>query len=328
MIREFSSEYLVAVDSDGCAFDAMNGKHLNVFIPEAVAVFGLENYGDLYPQAAKTVNLFSDLRGCNRFPALYCSLMLAQKRLGQPLDIPDVEPYREFLASGSGLSRDALAQWHRTHPAAVLEKVIEWNDRVNARFKTDTSAHRVFGWVRETLEAAAAFADVMVCSAASRATLVDEWAAGGLGAFVTRIAGQENGTKSEQLQSAVRAGGFEKHAARADCPGQLAERLYRERFVTQSSRAMKSTPGTSAGMRSCRLSTKAGTANRWRRSTLSNSTATFPPARSNRPEPPGLRPIHSGQGSVPAGNLLQGNPHPGKGKHGTHEPHIPPLHGL
>jgi phosphoglycolate phosphatase-like HAD superfamily hydrolase len=221
MIREFSSEYLVAVDSDGCAFDAMNGKHLNVFIPEAVAVFGLENYGDLYPQAAKTVNLFSDLRGCNRFPALYCSLMLAQKRLGQPLDIPDVEPYREFLASGSGLSRDALAQWHRTHPAAVLEKVIEWNDRVNARFKTDTSAHRVFGWVRETLEAAAAFADVMVCSAASRATLVDEWAAGGLGAFVTRIAGQENGTKSEQLQSAVRAGGFDpqKVLMIGDAPG-------------------------------------------------------------------------------------------------------------
>ncbi len=220
----FSKDTLVAVDSDGCAFDAMNGKHFNVFIPEAVAVFGLEKYGDLYPEAAKTVNLFSDLRGCNRFPALYCSLMLAQKRLGQPLDIPDVEPYREFLASGSGLSRDALTRWNETHPAPVLEKVIEWNDRVNARFKDDKAAHRAFDRVADTLRAAAAFADVMVCSAASRATLVDEWAAGGLDGFVTLIAGQENGTKSEQLQSAVRAGGFDpaKVLMIGDAPGDHA----------------------------------------------------------------------------------------------------------
>lgn len=220
----FSKDTLVAVDSDGCAFDAMNGKHIHVFIPEAVDVFGLEKYGDLYPEAAKTVNLFSDLRGCNRFPALYCSLLLAQERLGRPLDIPDLEPYRAFLVGGAGLSRDALVQWHQAHPAPVLEKVIAWNDRVNARFKEDTADHPAFDGVVEALEAAAAFADVMVCSAASRATLVDEWAAGGLDTFVTLIAGQENGSKTEQLQKAIREGGFapEKVLMIGDAPGDHA----------------------------------------------------------------------------------------------------------
>lgn len=221
MEGNFRKDFLVAVDSDGCAFDVMNVKHLEVFIPEAVAVFGLETYGDLYPEAARTVNLFSDLRGCNRFPALYCSLELARRRLGRPLEIPVMETFRDFLLSGNGLTREALTTWHSAHPAPVLGKVIEWNDRCNERFKSGLKESAPFTGVKEALQKAAAFADIVVCSAASRATLLHEWSAAGLDTFVTMIAGQENGTKAEQLLNASRAGGFdpEKVLMIGDAPG-------------------------------------------------------------------------------------------------------------
>lgn len=62
-----TKEFLVCVDSDGCAMDTMNIKHFRTFGPEFVKSFHLEDIEkDVLDHWNKT-NLFSETRGINRF---------------------------------------------------------------------------------------------------------------------------------------------------------------------------------------------------------------------------------------------------------------------
>ena len=65
------SRYLIGVDSDGTAFDSMNIKHLDAFIPAALEIWPMrEEIAARFTEIEKTVNLFSSLRGINRYPGL------------------------------------------------------------------------------------------------------------------------------------------------------------------------------------------------------------------------------------------------------------------
>ena len=65
------ARYLIGVDSDGTAFDSMNIKHLDAFIPAALEIWPMgEACARRFTEIEKTVNLFSSLRGINRFPGL------------------------------------------------------------------------------------------------------------------------------------------------------------------------------------------------------------------------------------------------------------------
>lgn len=62
--------YLVGIDSDGCAFDTMELKHKECFIPNTIHYWGLQGVSKYAREAAEFVNLYSKSRGVNRFPAL------------------------------------------------------------------------------------------------------------------------------------------------------------------------------------------------------------------------------------------------------------------
>src|SRR5436190_15386391 len=71
-LRNFQkrNEFFVGIDSDGCAFDTMEVKHKECFIPNIVKYFGLAAVSKFAREAAEFVNLYSQWRGINRFPAL------------------------------------------------------------------------------------------------------------------------------------------------------------------------------------------------------------------------------------------------------------------
>ena len=69
-MTRFNKPFLIAIDSDGCAFDGLTVKQRQAFIPEAIRVFALADVAEVYVRCAEEVNLFSHLRGCNRFEAL------------------------------------------------------------------------------------------------------------------------------------------------------------------------------------------------------------------------------------------------------------------
>ena len=63
-------DYLVGIDSDGCAFDTMELKHKECFIPNIINYYNLQGVSKYAREAAEFVNLYSKSRGINRFPAL------------------------------------------------------------------------------------------------------------------------------------------------------------------------------------------------------------------------------------------------------------------
>ena len=66
-----SSAFLIGIDSDGTAFDSMNIKHLDAFIPAALEIWPMRGEtAARFAEIEKTVNLFSSLRGINRYPGL------------------------------------------------------------------------------------------------------------------------------------------------------------------------------------------------------------------------------------------------------------------
>src|SRR5262245_21239585 len=71
-LREFPkvNDFFIGIDSDGCAFDTMEVKHKECFIPNIVKHFGLAAVSKYVREAAEFVNLYSKWRGINRFPGL------------------------------------------------------------------------------------------------------------------------------------------------------------------------------------------------------------------------------------------------------------------
>src|SRR5437763_5977422 len=81
-LRSFArtADFFVGIDSDGCAFDTMEVKHKECFIPNIVKFFGLAAVSKYVREAAEFVNLYSKWRGINRFPALTTTLDLLADR--------------------------------------------------------------------------------------------------------------------------------------------------------------------------------------------------------------------------------------------------------
>ena len=77
---ERQHDFLIGIDSDGCAFDTMEIKHKECFIPQIINHYGLQGVSKYAREAAEFVNLYSKSRGINRFPALVQTLEWLQKR--------------------------------------------------------------------------------------------------------------------------------------------------------------------------------------------------------------------------------------------------------
>ena len=73
-------DFLIAIDSDGCAFDSMEIKHKECFIPNFINYFHLQPISKYAREAAEFTNLYSKTRGANRFPAYLLALDLLEQR--------------------------------------------------------------------------------------------------------------------------------------------------------------------------------------------------------------------------------------------------------
>src|SRR4030042_5906870 len=94
-------DFLVGIDSDGCAFDTMEVKHKECFIPNIVNYMELQGVSKYAREAAEFVNLYSKSRGTNRFPALVEQLDWLRRR-------PEVKARGVKVAEAKGV-RDWMA---------------------------------------------------------------------------------------------------------------------------------------------------------------------------------------------------------------------------
>lgn len=214
-------DFLVGIDSDGCAFDTMELKHKECFIPRIIQYYGLQGVSKYAREVAEFVNLYSQMRGINRFPGLVETLRLLARR-------PEVKQRGVVIEVPASLARWCEEEPRLGNPALKrrvdetadphLERALAWSEAVNRT--VDEMVHGVppFPFVRESLQRLQPQADLLVVSATPQAALQKEWTEHSLVGMVRAICGQESGTKKEVLKLA--AGYPSNHALMiGDAPG-------------------------------------------------------------------------------------------------------------
>ena len=197
-------DFLIAIDSDGTAFDTMEIKHKECFIPNIIQHWRLQAVQRQARRAAEFVNLYSHWRGLNRFPALL--------KLFDLLDdwpevhacgarIPPALSLRAWIASGAVLNNHTLKKRCDETGDAELLQAWSWSEAINRSVTEMVQGVPPFPYVRASLEKISTWADVIVCSVTADAELAREWREHGLHRYVSLIAGQDYGHKSEIIRT-------------------------------------------------------------------------------------------------------------------------------
>lgn len=199
------NRFLVGIDSDGCAFDTMELKHKECFIPNTIRFYGLQSISKYAREAAEFVNLYSKSRGINRFPALIESLQWLRRRpevkaRGAQIEIPAA--VAKWMDEETKLGNPALEAKVAETKDEELRHALEWSKAVNDAVADMVRGVPPFPLVRECLEKLAKRADMLVCSATPNGALHAEWEEHGIDKLVTAICGQESGSKKETLSNA------------------------------------------------------------------------------------------------------------------------------
>ncbi len=198
--------YFVGIDSDGCAFPSMEVKHKECFIPEIVRHFGLQPISKYAREAAEFVNLYSQMRGANRFPALLKVLDLLAERAEvqrSPVTVPRLPALRAWAERAPSLANPELMEAVRNSNDPELRTVLDWSNAVNNSIARMVQGVPPFPGVEAILSELQERADVIVVSATPSEALRREWAEHRLDGYVRVIAGQEVGSKSDMLRQAA-----------------------------------------------------------------------------------------------------------------------------
>ena len=194
-------DYLVCIDSDGCAFDTMEIKHKECFCPAYIQYFGLQPVSKYARDAWDFSNLYSAFRGVNRFPVLLKSLDVLRDRkevLQRGFQTPMLPSLRAYIQAGNPLNNAGVEDYLREHPAdSEMQNVLAWSYNVNERIGQMVHGVPPFPYVRENLEKLSQFADIVIVSATQTLALEREWRENGLLPLVTAVKGQEAGTKKQ-----------------------------------------------------------------------------------------------------------------------------------
>ncbi|MCU0521089.1 MAG: HAD hydrolase-like protein [Anaerolineae bacterium] len=218
--------FFIGIDSDGCAFDTMEIKHKECFAPNIIKWWDLQAVSKYAREAAEFVNLYSKWRGINRWPALVMVFDLLRERAevqARHVVPPLAEAIRAFIADdGFAKSDSGLAGYMALHPSTELDTAWAWTRGVNATIADMVHGVPPFPYVRESLEALADKADMIVVSATPVEALVREWEEHDIARFVRAIAGQEMGSKQLHLELAAKGKYDRTHILMiGDAPGDM-----------------------------------------------------------------------------------------------------------
>ena len=200
--------FAVAVDSDGCVFDVMGIKQRECFCPMMIAYFGLQPVAEAARECKMFADLYSNTRGANRhitMARILTELLPSHPRVTEiGFTVPQFEHYIEWanhpdsILSDAGL-KQAMDAARNSEQRSQLQTALTWSRRVNELVAEVVHSIPPFKWVRECLAKAGSVADIVVCSATPVEALQREWGRHDLLQYVSFVAGQEMGSKAQQL---------------------------------------------------------------------------------------------------------------------------------
>ena len=216
-----SKDFLVCIDSDGCAIDSMNIKHINCFGPRMVDEWNLHNWSSEILERWNYVNLFSLTRGINRFKGLIKALKEINEKY---VKIEDLESLENWVETTNELSNNSLSKAIEQNPQSVcLKKSLSWSNQVNASIKQLPEAEVLpFAMVKEALIFAHQRADIAIVSSANLGAIMDEWQRHELLPHVDLVLAQDAGTKAYCIQELLKKGYDKKKVVMCgDAPGDM-----------------------------------------------------------------------------------------------------------
>jgi phosphoglycolate phosphatase-like HAD superfamily hydrolase len=222
---EPNHKHIVFVDSDGCAFDTMEIKHKECFIPMFIKHFDLQPVSRYARETAEFVNLHSKWRGANRFFS-YAQTTLDFLRERPEVQarncvIPQMQSLREWTQRETKLGTPALRKEVKMTGDLDLKVALDWTIAVNKAVREIVHNVPPFPLVQESLDKVSKWADIIVCSVTQDKELKREWEDHQFAQYVRFIAGQEVGNKAEIVETALHGGKYDKENAimLGDAPG-------------------------------------------------------------------------------------------------------------
>lgn len=211
-------DYLVCVDSDGCAMDTMDCKHIHCFGPCMLAEWGLQEWEKPILERWNVINLYSMTRGINRFKGLSIALSEID---AQYTPIADLASLQAWVDSGAAPSNDALQKAIDETDSPILKKALSWSKAVNQSITgLPEELKKPFPGAKEGLAAAALFADVAIVSSANRDAVLEEWKKHALLDHVDIVLAQDCGSKARCIAEMLNFGYTPDHVLMVgDAPG-------------------------------------------------------------------------------------------------------------
>lgn len=211
-------DYLVCVDSDGCAMDTMDCKHIHCFGPRMVEEWELQEWAEPILERWNVINLYSMTRGINRFKGLNMMLTEVNEKY-KPID--HLADLTAWVNSGAAPSNDAIQKAIEETGSPILKKALSWSKAVNASIVAlPEELKKPFEGAKEGLAAAAEFADVAIVSSANRDAVVEEWTKFKLLDHVDIMLAQDVGSKAHCIAEMLKFG-YDPHNVLmvGDAPG-------------------------------------------------------------------------------------------------------------
>ena len=214
------NDFLVCVDSDGCAMDTMDIKHVKCFGPCMVEEWGLGAWREEILARWNEINLYTMTRGVNRFKGLAKALGEIQARY---CEIEGLDSLVQWVGQAPELCNQALEREAAKSGGACLKKALAWSRAVNQSIERLAEDEKnPFPGVREALKRAYQDADIAVVSSANLGAVLDEWDLHGLLEYTDVVLAQDSGSKAYCIRKLMERGYAPSHVLMCgDAPGDL-----------------------------------------------------------------------------------------------------------
>lgn len=204
---EKKRDYLICIDSDGCALDTMDVKHMRCFGPCLVYEWDLGEYKDDIIRLWRRVNLLSKDRGINRFKGLAKVLAEINDNYTKVIGLDELV---YWIQTTDELSDESLKEAYERTGCSCMKKALEWSRLVNDSIVMISDSRKApFEGVKEALEMIEGKADVVILTASNGQEIKKEWQNNGFMKYVDLLLSQESGTKEVCLKSLADCG-YEK----------------------------------------------------------------------------------------------------------------------
>lgn len=216
---ERQKDFLICIDSDGCAMDTMNVKHIECFGPEWVKQYGLQPIKEEALRYWNDINLYTGTRGINRFKGLATGLLWAKE---QGYTIAGLDEFVDWTKTAKELSNPALLAACQKTDSLCMENALLWSIHVNRAIGNLPPEDEPFAGVADAMWEMKKAADLVAVSSANAEAVEAEWQKHGIADACLTLLCQDQGSKAFCIAQLLKKGYDRKKTLMVgDAPGDL-----------------------------------------------------------------------------------------------------------